>query len=378
MKKIASTLLIMTSIALTGCSGDTQTELETVVDDTYNEAMVEAGFDMTLDYDAGLAETGYFDGVTAGSHVSLSTYKGIDIPTDIHTVDADKLQAQIDEILKFYITTEKNVEKAIETGDTVNIDFVGSVDGVEFEGGSTSGIGTDVTIGTTQYIDDFLDQLIGHIPGDTVDVNVTFPEDYGKEELQGKDALFVVNINYIKSPVLPELTDTFVAGNLSGTRGWETVDDMTNALSKEEKEAAILSYIRQQLLKNASIDNMPETVLDYQQRVMTNYYVGGAINYHMTVEEFLSNYTEYTNMDEVISAKKEEVFESAKWAIIMQAIAEENDIIVTDEDIDAYFLDNISTVNYADVKEQFGIKYIRMMILQEEVADLLISEATLN
>lgn len=85
----------------------------------------------------------------------------------------------------------------VEDGDTVNIDFIGSVDGVEFDGGNTKGAGTDLVIGSNSYIDDFEEQLIGHHPGETVDVNVTFPEDYGKEDLNGKDALFKVTINGI-------------------------------------------------------------------------------------------------------------------------------------------------------------------------------------
>lgn len=85
----------------------------------------------------------------------------------------------------------------IADGDTVNIDYVGSIDGVEFDGGSTQGQGTDLVIGSGSYIDDFEEQLIGAHPGDTVDVNVTFPEDYGKEDLNGKDALFVVTVNGI-------------------------------------------------------------------------------------------------------------------------------------------------------------------------------------
>lgn len=74
----------------------------------------------------------------------------------------------------------------VESGDTVNIDYVGTVDGVEFEGGSTDGAGTDLVIGSGSYIDGFEDQLIGAHPGDTVEVNVTFPEDYGVEDLNGK------------------------------------------------------------------------------------------------------------------------------------------------------------------------------------------------
>lgn len=85
----------------------------------------------------------------------------------------------------------------VEDGDTVNIDYVGSVDGVEFDGGSTNGQGTDLTIGSGLYIDNFEEQLIGSHPGDTVEVNVTFPDDYSSEDLQGQDALFEVTINGI-------------------------------------------------------------------------------------------------------------------------------------------------------------------------------------
>ncbi|MCC8105747.1 MAG: FKBP-type peptidyl-prolyl cis-trans isomerase [Clostridiales bacterium] len=85
----------------------------------------------------------------------------------------------------------------IEDGDTVNIDYVGSIDGVEFSGGSTNGAGTDLTIGSGSYIDDFEEQLIGYHPGDTVDVTVTFPEDYGVDELNGQEAVFEVTINGI-------------------------------------------------------------------------------------------------------------------------------------------------------------------------------------
>ena len=85
----------------------------------------------------------------------------------------------------------------VKDGDTVNIDFVGSIDGVEFEGGNTYGNGTDLVIGSNKYIDDFEEQLIGAHPGDKVDVYVTFPENYGKEDLNGKEALFKVTVNGI-------------------------------------------------------------------------------------------------------------------------------------------------------------------------------------
>lgn len=94
-------------------------------------------------------------------------------------------------------TYQTDTSLTVEDGDTVNIDYVGTVDGVEFEGGSTDGNGTDLVIGSGDYIDDFEDQLIGSHPGDTVEVQVTFPDDYGNEKLNGKDAVFTVTVNGI-------------------------------------------------------------------------------------------------------------------------------------------------------------------------------------
>ncbi|BDZ81438.1 FKBP-type peptidyl-prolyl cis-trans isomerase [Claveliimonas bilis] len=94
-------------------------------------------------------------------------------------------------------TYQTDTSLTVEDGDTVNIDYVGTVDGVEFEGGNTDGNGTDLVIGSGDYIDDFEDQLIGSHPGDTVEVQVTFPDDYGNEELNGKDAVFTVTVNGI-------------------------------------------------------------------------------------------------------------------------------------------------------------------------------------
>lgn len=91
----------------------------------------------------------------------------------------------------------KDTSLEVKDGSMVNIDYVGTVDGVEFQGGNTQGYGTDLIIGSGSYIDDFEQQLIGAHPGDTVEVNVTFPKDYGKEELNGKDAVFQVKINGI-------------------------------------------------------------------------------------------------------------------------------------------------------------------------------------
>ncbi len=93
------------------------------------------------------------------------------------------------------LSTDSSLEA--EDGDTINLDYVGYIDGEEFEGGNTYGLGTDLVLGSGSYIEGFEDQLIGSHPGDTVEVNVTFPEDYGNEEVNGQDAMFEVTINGI-------------------------------------------------------------------------------------------------------------------------------------------------------------------------------------
>lgn len=111
------------------------------------------------------------------------------------TDDASAEDASSDSSESTELSTDSSL--TVEDGDTVNIDYVGTIDGEEFSGGSTDGSGTDLVIGSGSYIDDFEDQLIGAHPGDQVSVEVTFPDDYSNQELQGQDAVFSVTINGI-------------------------------------------------------------------------------------------------------------------------------------------------------------------------------------
>ena len=111
------------------------------------------------DYSKGLDSNGFFTGVKASDYVELPEYKGIDIDASILEASEEDIQAQLDGIISQSGSYEKITDRAVEDGDTINIDYVGSVDGVEFQGGSTGGQGTNVTIGVTNYIDDFLEQL---------------------------------------------------------------------------------------------------------------------------------------------------------------------------------------------------------------------------
>ena len=132
-----------------------------------------------FNYSAALDENGYFTGVRALDYVTLpADYKALSVSAADVQVTDDELQTNLDYILSQFAETEQDTESTIQNGDSVNIDYVGSVDGIEFTGGNTNGQGTTVTAGSTQYVDDFLTQIIGHKPGETFDVVVTFPDGY--------------------------------------------------------------------------------------------------------------------------------------------------------------------------------------------------------
>ena len=184
-----------------------------------------------LTYEGYLDESGLWDGVRALDYVTLpEDYAHISVPADQVAVNDDDVQAQIDSLASSYATTAEVTDRAVEDGDTVNIDYVGTIDGVEFDGGSTQGAGTTVTIGVTSYIDDFLEQLIGHMPGETFDVEVTFPDDYGVDELNGKDAVFSVTINHIEEQELPTIDDEWVTTNLESSLGVSTLDELKSSI----------------------------------------------------------------------------------------------------------------------------------------------------
>ena len=139
------------------------------------------------------------------------------------------MQSQIDSILSNY--KKQVTDRKVKKGDVVNIDYTGTIDGKEFDGGSASG--ADLTIGSGTFIDGFEDQLIGKKPGETIQVKVTFPKDYTNADVAGKDAVFETKINYIEED--QKLTDQFVKENYYAVYDdqvyyYDVIDDVWNIL----------------------------------------------------------------------------------------------------------------------------------------------------
>ena len=180
--------------------------------------------------------------------VKISAYTGMKIEKFAYTVSDADVQAEIDRLLDKKATREEVTDRAAENGDIVTIDFVGTVDGVKFDGGEAEGY--DLVLGSGSFIPGFEDQVVGMNLGEKKDVNVTFPEDYQAAELKGKAAVFAVTLHKIQKKVLPELTDEFVKENA----GEETV------AAYKEKTAARLQENLDRRANDATENSILEAI----------------------------------------------------------------------------------------------------------------------
>lgn len=314
-------------------------------------------------YSKGLDENGYFEGVRALDYVTLPEYKGVDVTKDMIEASEEDLQAQLDDILAYYESYEEITDPSvlIEDGDTVNIDYVGYIDGVEFDGGNTGGLGTDVTIGVTNYIDDFLEQLIGHAAGENFDIEVTFPEDYGNDELDGKDATFNITINYIHGEVIAaELTDD-IAADYGFTSTEELIADI-----EEWLVASARFYFFVDILDMAEVSDVPEAALNYIIDLDISNLEYYATMYGMTVEDYIITYYSYESKDAYIEDNMETYTSDAGLYLAAQAIAEAENLTVTDEQIEE--------AGYTQYIAEMGKPYIKQYMLFQEIIPAFIAE----
>jgi len=313
----------------------------------------------TFDYGIGLTDGGFIEGLNASDYVKNFEYKGVSIPESVFEFDQETYDEQINAILGYYDFYTEIKDRPVADKDTVNIDYVGYVDGVAFENGSTEGQGTVVTIGVTNYIDDFLEQLIGHMPGETFDVNVTFPDPYQNDTiLSGKDAVFNVTINYIHGEKKPELTD-----EIAKDYGFSTVEELEEDLKNWVYSNSKYAYVNT-LLETFEVTEIPQRAIDYVVEFYRAYYTVNATMLGTDLDSYVKNYLGYESYDDFIAKNYEDVKDSAIFYVRFQAIAELEGLEVTDEEL--------KDSEYYDSLDRYGIKYLKMLYLQEvEVVNLI-------
>ena len=323
-------------------------------------------------YSEGLTEEGFFEGVTALDNVVLPDYSAYTMPEE-HTIATDDEIAQaIEDIRSTFATSEKDVDtnRAVVNGDYVNIDYTGKIDGVEFEGGSTQGAGSDVTIGSKTFIDGFEDQIIGHKAGETFDITVTFPEDYGNADLAGKEAVFTITVNHYYKTVLPEIDDAFIAENLADY--YENVEDMKVKVAEELVDADTKNYVWNKLLEETTVTTYPESIHNYEVALRKSNIEASASQYGVTADSLLMLYG-YESMDAYLADMEEDIKHYEKVYLTVQAVCEKEGIRASEEDLKAYFDKMFGIEDYSDFEAVYGKPYLNSIVMRDVMLAKLIA-----
>lgn len=270
--------------------------------------------------------------VAVRPEVTLGQYTDIEIDRIDTSVTEEEIMAEIDkerEQNARIITVE---DRAVEDGDMTTIDFEGFVNGEAFEGGK----GTDypLTIGSHSFIDTFEEQLIGKNIGEECEINVTFPEEYHAEELQGQPAMFKVTVKSIKKKELPELDDDFV----EDVSEFSTIDEYKDSIRKnleekkaEEADATKKDTVIEKIIENAQME-IPEPMIDAQVRQMAQDFARRLTSQGLSPEQ----YFQYTGMtpEQLNEQMKPQALKNIQSRLVLEQIAIQENFVVTEEDFD--------------------------------------------
>lgn len=362
-KVLAVSLTLALAAAMIGGCGNSKKN------DTAQEQTTEsqAQTTPTVDYSQGLNDDGTLKG-DDGDYVTLCDYSSIEIPKSEISVEDSEVDTEVDSVMTNFQTENQVKDRAVKDGDVVNIDYVGTVDGEEFDGGSAEGY--NLTIGSGSFIDDFEDQLIGHNPGDEVKVEVTFPDDYSSKDLAGKDAVFDTTINYISETVTPDLTDDFVKENLQEAYGYTSVDDMKDKIRQNLQNNKKYNYIWNYMMENSTFKEIPEELVDPQLDVMMDGLKASLSLQGATMEDYLSS-SGYEDEDALRDAYYADCENMVKTYLIADKVAKEQSLSATDDEVGNYFKEFYNTDNYDSYVSYYTRAYVNRTVLNNLVTETL-------
>lgn len=268
--------------------------------------------------------------VAVKPEVELGAYKGIEVEKRAYNVTDDEVDAAIAQ-LQEGVARMVDVDRPVENGDTVNLDYSGSVDGVKFDGGTAQG--QTLTIGSGQFIPGFEEQMVGMAVGEEKDIEVTFPEEYHAENLAGKKAVFAVKVNGIQVKELPTLDDEFA----KDVSEYDTLEALRDAkrqelLEQAEKNAKIQKEndVVRKAVENATVE-VPDAMVERQIDSFLQ-----DMGYRLQMQGIsLEDYLKYTNTE--ISALRDQYRADAalrvKSQLVLEAISKAEAIEATPEEI---------------------------------------------
>ena len=371
-------MLLVMALSVTGCSQKTATkDKDTKTEETAKtDDAEETESDNTEDTSEDTPTTAeLMAGIDVEKCVTLGDYKGVTVEKTIQSVTDEDVQNEIDNALANYPV---EVDQAAKEGDTVNIDYVGKIDGEEFDGGSDQG--ADLKLGSGKFIDGFEDGLIGARKGETRTLNLTFPEDH-TQDLAGKAVEFTVTVNAVKEP-LSEPTDQWVADNIEG---YDNIADYKAGIRSEQEESNEQTAENQvryaawtQVIDNCTINEYPETLVEvgkklYKQQVETYAkYAGMELDAYiessgLTQEEYQSNMEEYGK-------------NVAAQALVCQAICNKEGFAIGDDDYQKALQDMLTEYGCTEEEliQTYGQDNVEQSIMLNRVSNLIMENANVT
>lgn len=355
-----------------------------VIPEAYDKAVEESGLEVVSrpSIDVEQIESGkpfiFTAEVAIKPEIELGEYKGLKVSKQEISVTEDDVTEELNRTREQNARLIDVTDRPVIDGDQTTIDFEGFIDGEPFEGGK--GENYDLTIGSHSFIDTFEEQLIGKSIGEQVEINVTFPEDYQQESLQGKPAMFKVEVKSIKVKELPELDDE-LAQDVSD---YETLDEYKVNIKetiKERKENEAKKAKQDEIVKVAiekTPIELPEPMVDLEAENMTYEFAQRLQHQGLNLEQ----YFQFTgqNMETLKETMKKDAESKIKLRLILEAIAKVEGLEVSEEDYQAEMekMAGMYNMEIDKLKENIGEEEkssIKQDMLNQKALELMIEEA---
>jgi len=331
------------------------------------------------------SDVNLYEGLDLSDYLKVGEYKGVKAEKVEVKVEKSEIGDAIVEALKA-ATKEVELSKGdeVKTGDTVNIDYVGKVDGKKFEGGSAKG--QELSLGSGTYIDGFEEGLVGHKVGEkNIELALAFPPNYSAEELQGKDVIFTVKINSATRDEQPEYNDAFVKtlGDYKNTEEYEkAVEEQIYKKKKEEAEQNQKTEIWSQVLADTKVKQYPEDVVTHYIESFDKQIDYYADKQGIDRQDFIAKYYGVSTEKELKKQLKDYAQTLVKQEMLVEYIAEKEGISYTDEEA-ANLQADIENQGYDEdtVEIETGRtmdQYVHIELLYEKVLNYLQNNADLH
>ena len=346
-------------------------ELETK--DEYDFVAVDSVCDVDMTDDGGVK---YSIVMVVKPEVTLGQYKGLNVAKKAVKVTAKQVDERIAQEQEKQARLIE-VDTAAANGNTVTMDFVGSVNGEKFEGGSAENY--DLELGSNTFIPGFEEQLVGVKAGEVKDVKVTFPENYQAENLAGKEAVFTCTIKAVKVKELPTVDDEFVKEISEFDTLAEYKADVKAQLTKEAQEKADRDFedeVVEKIVDSSKVE-VPSAMIEREADEMVHEFEYRLMYQGLKLEDYLK----YLNMtrDQLVDQYKDQAAKTVKVRLVMEALVKAENLTIEDKDIEekmAKFAEQSSQTveEFKKTLHKEQVDYIVNSIMNEKLLDMLTKE----